>query len=168
MHFPALLYTCILSMIGLMDGIPVHQDTLKNVIKMQADTIIHRIKEHKEKLRFPDIVIDNTELKALADKPIQGLGSIMDTLTTIQKVLQKLPKGHVSQICVDVSTLLGFLKDRMTFMRCTHKEPTNGKSLDAFLEANATNHVTLGYVALDGLKQFMQNLIGNLDHLRSC
>jgi len=53
MYFPALLYTCISSMLFLIDGIPIHPpDSLKNVmqVRLQADTIIHRIKEHNEKV----------------------------------------------------------------------------------------------------------------------
>lgn len=92
----------------------------------------------------------------------------MDTITTFQKVLQRLPKGRVSQIHIDLSTLLGHLKERMTSMHCTSKEPANGRALDAFLEDNATHHITVRYLALDRLKQFMQKLIVNLDQLKSC
>nr|ACI32424.1 leptin [Hypophthalmichthys molitrix]ACJ09057.1 leptin [Hypophthalmichthys molitrix] len=172
MYFPVLLYTCFLSILGLIDGrsIPFHPESLKS-LKQQADTIIHRIKEHNEKLKLsPKILIGDSELypEVPADKPIQGLGSIIDTLTTFQKVLQTLPKGHVSQLHSDVSTLLDYFKVWMTFMRCTPKEPANGKSLDTFIQKNATHHVTFGYMALDRLKQFMQKLIANLDQVKSC
>nr|AOG74775.1 leptin [Labeo rohita] len=171
MYFPALLYLCILSMLSLVHGIPIRQDNLKNLVKLQADTIILRIKDHNEKLKLsPKVVIGDPELypELPADKPIQGLRSIMDTLNTFQKVLQKLPNGHASQICNDLSTLLGHLKERMTSMRCTPKEPANGRSLDTLLEKNATHPVTLGYLVLDRLKEFMQKLINNLDQLKSC
>ncbi|XP_043121006.1 leptin a isoform X2 [Puntigrus tetrazona] len=172
MHFPALHFSCILGALSLVHAIPVHQDILiKNLVKLQADTIVLRIKDHNEKLKLsPKLLIGDPDLypEVPADKPIQGLGSIVDTVTTFQKVLQKLPKGHVSQIRNDLSTLLGYLKDRMTSMRCTLKEPANERSLDAFLEDNATHHVTFGYLALDRLKRFMQKLTVNLDHLKSC
>lgn len=45
MRFPALLYTCILSLLSLIHCIPIHQDDLKNV-KLQAETIIIRIGNH--------------------------------------------------------------------------------------------------------------------------
>lgn len=171
MYFPALLYPCILGMLSLAHGIPVHQNSLKNLVKLQADTISLRIKDHNEKLKIsPELIIGGPELYPVVpvDKPIQGLGSIVDTLTTFQKVLQRLPKGHVSQIRKDLSTLLGYLKERMNSMRCTPKEPANERSLDAFLEGTATHHITFGHLALDRLKQFMQKLIVNLDHLKSC
>ncbi|KAF4101198.1 leptin a [Onychostoma macrolepis] len=171
MYFPALLYPCILGTLSLVHGIPVHQDSLKNLVKLQADTIILRIKDHNEKLKLsPKLVIGGPELypEVPADKPLQGLGSIIDTLTTFQKVLQRLPRGHVSQIRNDLSTLLGHLKERMNSMRCTLKEPANEGSLDAFLENNATHHITFGHLALDRLKRFMQKLIANLDLLKSC
>lgn len=116
----------------------------------------------------PNIHIGNPELDVLADKPIQGLGSIVDTLTTIQEVLQRLPKRNVSQLRSYVSTLLGYFNERMTLMRCTPKEPANGRSLDAFLEDNATHHITLGYITLDILKKFLEKLIDNLDQLKNC
>ncbi|XP_073706529.1 leptin a [Garra rufa] len=169
MYFPA-LYLCILSMLSLVHSIPIHQDNLKNLVKLQADTIITRIKEHSEKMKlYPNINIGDSELypEIPADKPIQGLGSIVDALTTFQKVLQRLPKG-MSQIRNDLSTLLGHLKERMTSMRCTPKEPANGRSLDILLENNATHHITFGYFVLDRLKQFAQKLIVNLDQLKSC
>nr|ACO82076.1 leptin II [Carassius auratus] len=169
MYFPALLYPCILGMLGLVHAIPVHQDSLKNLVKPQAETIILRIKDHNKLKLSPKIFID-PELypEVPADKPIQGLGSIVDTLTTFQKILQRLPNGNVSQISTDLFTLLGNLKDRMKSLRCTLKEPANDRSLDAFLENNATHPITLGFLALDRLKQFMQKLIINLDHLKSC
>lgn len=170
MYFAALLYPCILSMLSLVHGIPVHQNSLKNLVKMQADTIILRIKNHNEKLKLsPKLVIGGPELfpEVPADKPLQGLGSIVDTLTTFQKVLQKLPKGHVSQIYNDLSTLVGYL-ERMKSMLCTLKEPSDDRSLDAFLEDSATHHITFGHLALDRLKEFIQKLIVNPDHLKSC
>lgn len=117
----------------------------------------------------PKLVIGGPELypEVPADKPLQGLGSIVDTLTTFQKVLQRLPKGHVSQIYNDLSTLLGYM-ERMNSMLCTLKEPANERSLDTFLEGSATHHITFGHLALDRLKQFIQKLIVNLDHLKSC
>ncbi|KTG05268.1 hypothetical protein cypCar_00035434 [Cyprinus carpio] len=171
MYFSVLLYPCILGMLSLVHAIPVHPDSLKNLVKLQADTIILRIKDHNEKLKLsPKLLIGDPELypEVPANKPIQGLGSIVETLSTFHKVLQRLPKGHVSQIRNDLFTLLGYLKDRMTSMRCTLKEPANERSLDAFLENNATHHITFGFLALDRLKQFMQKLIVNLDHLKSC
>lgn len=117
---------------------------------------------------YPNLHIGNPELDVLADKPIQGLVSIVDTLTTIQKVLQRLPKGHASQLRSDVSTLLRYFNERMTIMFCTPKEPANGGSLDAFLEDNAPHHITLGYITLDILKQFLQKLKANLHQLKSC
>ncbi|XP_039520388.1 leptin a isoform X2 [Pimephales promelas] len=154
MYFPALLYTCISSMLFLIDGIPIHPpDSLKNVMQLRL---------------HPNLHIGNSELDVLAEKPIRGLGSIVDTLTTIQKVLQKLPKGHVSQLHISVSNLLGYFNERMTFMHCTPKEPANGRSLDAFLEENANHHITLGYSTLDILKKFLQKLIDNLDQLKNC
>uniref|UniRef100_A0A8C2PTZ8 Leptin n=1 Tax=Cyprinus carpio TaxID=7962 RepID=A0A8C2PTZ8_CYPCA len=171
MYFSALLYPCILAMLSLVHGIPIHSDSLKNLVKLQADTIIIRIKDHNAELKlYPKLLIGDPELypEVPADKPIQGLGSIMDTITTFQKVLQRLPKGRVSQIHIDLSTLLGHLKERMTSMHCTSKEPANGRALDTFLEDNATHHITVRYLALDRLKQFMQKLIVNLDQLKSC
>ncbi|KAL1257043.1 hypothetical protein QQF64_012588 [Cirrhinus molitorella] len=157
-------------MLGMVHSIPIHQDNLKN-FKLQAETIILRIKDHSKELKlYPNISIGDPDLypEIPADKPIQGLGSIVDALTTFQKVLQRLPKGKLSQIRIDLSTLLGSLKERMTSMRCTPKEPTNGRSLDILLQNNATHHITFGYFVLDRLKQFTQKMIGNLDQLKSC
>ncbi|KAL0167724.1 hypothetical protein M9458_035946 [Cirrhinus mrigala] len=166
MYFPALLYLCILSVLGLVHGIPIHQDNLKNLVKLQADTIILRIKDHSEKLISSKVDIGHPELypELPADKQgliqaIQGLRSIMDTLTTFQK-------GHAGQIRNDLSTLLGYLKERMTSMHCTPKEPA--RSLDTLLEKKAAHPITFGYLVLDRLKQFMQKLINNLDQLKSC
>lgn len=83
----------------------------------------------------------------------------MDTLTIFQKVLHSLPKGHVSKLHTDVSTLLGYLEDMMSSMRCPLIKTANEKSLEAFLKENTTHHITVGYMALDRLEKFMQQLI---------
>lgn len=115
---------------------------------------------------LPTLNIDNPELypEIPSDKPIQGLGSIMETITTFHKVLQKLPNEHVDQLRRDLYTLLGYLEG----MDCTLKEPTNGRALETFLEDNASYHFTLKYMILNRLKQFMQKLINNLDQLKFC
>ncbi|KAI7802283.1 leptin A2 [Triplophysa rosa] len=167
----ALVYTCILCMLSLGCSIPVPSDTLKNMVKLQAETINSRIQEHNEKLKLsPKLLIGDPELypEVPADKPIQGLASIVDTLTIFQKVLHSLPKGHVSQLHTDVSTLQGYLVDRMSSMRCPLRKTANEKSLEAFLKDNATHHITVGYMALDRLQKFMQQLTVSLDQLKTC
>ncbi|XP_051580568.1 leptin a [Myxocyprinus asiaticus] len=170
MHSSALLYTCILSMLSLSRGIPIRPDSLKNLVKLQAETINSRIKEHIEKLNLSPKLLIGAELhpEIPVDKPIQGLSSIMDTLTTFQKILHSLPKGHVSQLHIDVSTLLGYLKERMRSLQCTPKKTTNEKSLEAFLADNATHPITVGFMTLDRLQKFMQRLTVNLDQLKTC
>ncbi|NP_001122048.1 leptin a isoform X1 [Danio rerio] len=166
MRFPALRSTCILSMLSLIHCIPVHQHDRKNV-KLQAKTIIVRIREHIDGQNLlPTLIIGDPGHypEIPADKPIQGLGSIMETINTFHKVLQKLPNKHVDQIRRDLSTLLGYLEG----MDCTLKESTNGKALDAFLEDSASYPFTLEYMTLNRLKQFMQKLIDNLDQLKIC
>nr|XP_055030840.1 leptin a [Misgurnus anguillicaudatus] len=170
MHLPALIYTCILGMLSLGYSIPIPSDNLKN-IKLQAETINSRIQEHNEKLKIsPKIFIGDPEHypEVPADRPIQGLGSIVDTLTIFQKVLHSLPKGHVSQLHSDVSTLQGYLETRMSSMRCPVRKTANEKSLEAFLKDNATHHITVGFMTLDRLQKFMQQLTLSLDQLKTC
>lgn len=196
----ALVYTCILSMLRLGCSVPVPSDSLKNMVKLQAETINSRIQEHNDKVKVkfpfiwtfriknfetsqkpkphllaqlklsPKLLIGDPELypEVPVDKPIQGLGSIVDTLTIFQKVLHSLPKGHVSQLHSDVSTLQGFLEDRMSSMRCPLRKTANEKSLEAFLKDNATHHITVGFMALERLQKFMQQLTVSLDQLKTC
>ncbi|XP_056621883.1 leptin a [Triplophysa dalaica] len=167
----ALVYTCIFSMLSLGRSIPVPSETLKNMVKLQAETINARIQEHNEKLKLSHkLLIGDPELypEVPVDKPIQGLGSIVDTLTIFQKVLHSLPKGHVSKLHTDVSTLQGYLEDMMSSMRCPLIKRANDKSLEAFLKENASHHITVGYMALDRLEKFMQQLIVSLDQLKTC
>ncbi|XP_065138799.1 leptin a isoform X2 [Paramisgurnus dabryanus] len=165
MYFPALLYTCTLSMLSLGYSIPIPSDNLKNMVKLQAETINSRIREHNEKIFISD---PDLYPEVPADRPIQGLGSIVDTLTIFQKVLHSLPKGHVSQLHSDVSTLQGYLENRMFSMRCPVRKTANEKSLEAFLKDNATHHITVGFMALDRLQKFMQQLTVSLDQLKTC
>lgn len=201
MHTP-LLFTCVLSVLSMGCSVPL--DSLKNMVKLQAETINSRIQEHNEKVKIqfhlhqcilsrhtekaltvhvvtkshllsqlklsPKLLIGDPELypEVPTDRPIQGLGSIVDTLTIFQKVLHSLPKGHVSQLHSDVSTLQGYLEDRMSSMRCPPRKTGNEKSLEAFLKDNATHHITVGYMALDRLQKFMQRLTVSLDQLKTC
>ncbi|XP_051512763.1 leptin-B-like [Myxocyprinus asiaticus] len=170
MHSSALLYTCILSMLSLSRGVPIRSESLRNLVKLQAETINVRIKEHNEKLNLSPKLLIGAELHpdVPVDKPIQGLSSIVDTLTTFQNILHSLPKGHLSQLHSDVSTLQGYLEDKMKSLQCTSKKTVNEKSLEAFLEDNATHPVTAGYMTLDRLQKFMQWLTVNLDQLKTC
>ncbi|KAA0715144.1 hypothetical protein E1301_Tti008805 [Triplophysa tibetana] len=158
-------------MLSLGRSIPVPSETLRNMVKLQAETINSRIQKHNEKLKLsPKLLIGDPELypEVPADKPIQGLGSIVDTLTIFQKVLHSLPKGHVRQLHTDVSTLQGYLEEMMSSMHCPLIKTANEKSLEAFLKENATHHITVGYMALDRLEKFMQQLIVSLDQLKTC
>ncbi|XP_052008911.1 leptin a [Xyrauchen texanus] len=170
MHSSTLLYMCILSMLSLSHGIPIHSDNLKNLVKLQAETINARIKEHIDKLNLsPKLLIGADHHPEIPiDKPIQGMSSIMDTLTTFQKILNSLPRGHVSQLRIDVSTLQDYLNQRMRSLQCTPKKTANEKSLEAFLTDNATHPITVGYMTLDRLQKFMQRLTGNLEQLKTC
>ncbi|XP_035381281.1 leptin a [Electrophorus electricus] len=168
---PTLFYSCLVSMLTLCHGLPVPADSVKNFVKMQADNIITRIQRHKDELQiFHKMVLDSPELlpELSSDKPIEGLGSMVDTLSTFQSVLHSLPKGHASQLRVDISALQSFLEERARSLQCTHRKATTEKTLEAFLKDNGTYHITLGHVALDRLQIYLQKLTRKLDHLKTC
>ncbi|KAL7871046.1 hypothetical protein SRHO_G00085430 [Serrasalmus rhombeus] len=172
MHsFPALLCSCVVSMLTLGHGLPLPPDAVKNYVKLQAENISSRIQRHKDEMQiFRKVVLDSPEFlpELPSDKPIEGLSSMVETLNTFQKVLHSLPKGHVSQLHSDVSTLQGYLEERMRSLQCTHRKTGIEKSLEAFLKDNGTYYITLGHVALDRLQKYLQKLVRNLDQLKTC
>ncbi|TRY88361.1 hypothetical protein DNTS_022250 [Danionella cerebrum] len=170
MYLPALLCTCLLSMLSVVYCLPIHHDSLKVLIKMQAETIIHKIKVHVVKFNLPQNATWDLELyePISAAKPIQGLGSIIDTLSTFQIILQGFSKGHQSQLQRELSSLEVHMKERAAWMGCKLKKPTRQPLLDALLKHHEMYPVTATCAILDRLKQFMQKLIANLDQLKSC
>lgn len=103
-----------------------------------------------------------------SDKPIEGLSSMVEMLNNFQRVLHSLPKGHMSQLHNDVSTLLHYLEDRMSSLQCTHRKTGTEKNLEVFVKNNSMFHITLGHMALDRLQKYLQRINHNLDQLRTC
>ncbi|XP_076849487.1 leptin a [Brachyhypopomus gauderio] len=168
---PTLLYSCLVSMLTLCHSLPLPADSVKNFVKMQADNIITRIQRHKDEFQiFHKMILDSPDLlpELSSDKPIVGLGSMVDTLSTFQTVLRCLPKGHAGQLRVDVSVLQAFLEDQAGSLQCTHRKTSAEKTLETFLKDNGTYHITLGHVALDRLQIYLQKLTRNLDQLKTC
>ncbi|KAI4880010.1 hypothetical protein NFI96_029189 [Prochilodus magdalenae] len=171
LSFPTLLCSCIVSMITLGHGLPLPPDAVKNFVKGQADNISARIQKHKDEMPiFHKMLLNNPELlpEIPSNKPIEGLSSVVETLSLFQKVLHSLPKGYVSQLHADVSTLQGYLEDRMKSLQCAYRKTGSEKSLEAFLKDFRTYHVTLGHVALDRLQKYLQKLTQSLDQLKTC
>ncbi|XP_066541546.1 leptin a [Hoplias malabaricus] len=169
--FLAVIGSCIVSLLSLCLALPLPVDTVKSSVKYQAENIISRTQKHKEELKIsPKIIVDSPELLPVlpADNSIEGLSSMVETLSVFQNVLHSLPKGHVSQLHTDVSTLQGYLEDRMTSMNCSHRKSPKDKNLENFLKENGRYHITLGHVALDRLQNYLQKLTKNLDQLEKC
>lgn len=116
------------------------------------------------------MILDSPELlpELQSDKPIDGLSSMVDTLNNFQRVLHSLPKGHMSQLHSDVSTLQHYLEDRMSSLQCTHRKTGTEKNLEAFLKNHSMYYITLGHITLDRLQKYLQRLNHNLDQLRTC
>ncbi|XP_072551384.1 leptin a [Salminus brasiliensis] len=172
MHlYLALLCSCVVSMLALCHGLPLPADSVRNLVKLQAENISARIQRQKDELSiFHKMVLDSPELlpDLPSDKPIEGLGSVVDTLSAFQRVLHSLPKGHVTQLRSDVSKLQSDLEERMSTLQCPHRKLVTEKTLEAFLRTNGTYHITLGHVALDRLQKYLQRLTLNLDQLKTC
>ncbi|XP_062860905.1 leptin a [Trichomycterus rosablanca] len=167
----ALLCSCVVSVLALCCGRPHPVDSLKNFVKLQAENIIGRIQKHKDELQiFHMVVLDSPELlpELQSDKPVEGLGSMVETLNTFQQVLHSMPKGHMSQLHSDVSTLQHYLEDRINLLQCPHRKTGTVKNLESFLKDHGTYYITLGYVALDRLQKYLQRLVNNLDELKTC
>uniref|UniRef100_A0A8B9HFK5 Leptin n=1 Tax=Astyanax mexicanus TaxID=7994 RepID=A0A8B9HFK5_ASTMX len=119
---------------------------------------------------FHNLILDSPELlpELPSDKPIEGLTSVVETLSAFQRVLHSLPKGHVTQLRSDVSKLQSDLEERMSSLQCPHRKTSTEKTLEAFLKNNRMFHITLGHVALDRLQKYLQRLTHNLDKLKTC
>ncbi|KAG9273033.1 leptin a [Astyanax mexicanus] len=172
MHsYPALLCSCVVSILALCHGLPLPADTMRNLIKLQAENISARIQRQRDELPiFHNLILDSPELlpELPSDKPIEGLTSVVETLSAFQRVLHSLPKGHVTQLRSDVSKLQSDLEERMSSLQCPHRKTSTEKTLEAFLKNNRMFHITLGHVALDRLQKYLQRLTHNLDKLKTC
>lgn len=115
------------------------------------------------------MILDSPELlpELQPDKPIEGLSSMVEMLSNFQKVLHSLPKGHMSQLHNDVSTLLHNLEDRMSSLQCIHRK-TDTENREVFVKNYIMFHITLGHMALDRLQKYLQRINHHLDQLRTC
>lgn len=113
------------------------------------------------------VILDSPPALLQSDMPIEGLSSMVETLNNFQRVLHSLPKGHMSQLHSDVSTLQHYLEDRMSSLQCTHRK-SGTENLETFLKTHSMFHFTLGHMALDRLQKYLQRLNHNLDQLRTC
>lgn len=116
------------------------------------------------------MILDSPELlpELQPDKPIEGLSSMVEMLSNFQRVLHSLPKGHMSQLHNDVSTLLHNLEDRMSSLQCIHRKMGAEKNLEVFVKNHSMFHITLGHMALDRLQKYLQRINHHLDELRTC
>ncbi|MCI4379048.1 hypothetical protein PGIGA_G00223380 [Pangasianodon gigas] len=169
--YPALFCSCVVTVFTLAHGRGLPTDSMKNNVRLQVENIISRIQKHKDELQIlHKMILDSPELlpELQSDKPIEGLSSMVETLNNFQRVLHSLPKGHMSQLHSDVSTLQHYLEDRMSSLQCTHRKTGTEKNLEAFLKNHSMYYITLGHVALDRLQKYLQRLNHNLDQLRTC
>ncbi|XP_053356523.1 leptin a [Clarias gariepinus] len=158
-------------MLTFAHGRALPTDSLKTSVKLQVDNIISRIQKHKDEFHIlHKMILDSPELlpELQPDKPIEGLSSMVEMLNNFQRVLHSLPKGHMSQVHSDVSTLQHYLEDRMSSLQCAHRKTGTEKNLEAFLKNHSAYYITLGHVALDRLQKYFQRLNHNLDQLRTC
>ncbi|KAI5098034.1 leptin precursor, partial [Silurus meridionalis] len=170
--YPALFCSSVVTVLTLAYGRGLPTDSMKNSVKLQVENIISRIQKHKDEFQIlHKMILDSPELlpELQSDKPIEGLSSMVEMLNNFQRVLHSLPKGHMSQLHSEVSTLQHYLEDRMNSLQCEHrKREGTEKILEAFLKNHSTYYITLGHVALDRLQKYLQRLNHNLDQLRTC
>ncbi|TSK38432.1 hypothetical protein Baya_2848 [Bagarius yarrelli] len=169
--FSALFCSCVVTVLTLAYGRALPTDSLKNSVKLQVENIISRIQKNKDEFQIlHKMILDSPELlpELQSDKPIEGLTSTVETLNNFQRVFHSLPKGHMSQLHSDVSTLQHYLEDRMSSLQCLHKKLGTEKNLEAFLKSHSMYYITLGHVALDRLQKYLQKLSHNLEQLRTC
>ncbi|XP_060734645.1 leptin a [Tachysurus vachellii] len=169
--YPALFCSCVVTVLTLTNGRALPTDSLKSSVKLQVENIISRIQKHKDEFQIlHKMILDSPELlpELQSDKPIEGLSSMVEMLNNFQRVLHSLPKGHMSQLHSDVSTLQHYLEDRMSSLQCTHRKTGTEKNLEDFLKNHSMYYITLRHVALDRLQKYIQRLNHNLEQLRTC
>lgn len=113
--------------------------------------------------RLPDVVPGN--------KPIQGLGSIINDLTGFQLILDSV-WGHNSEfkmnLSKDFSTLRGHLERKRVSLRCPTRTANSFKDLEDYLKENQKFNLSLVPKLLQRFNDYM-NLLLSLDtHADTC
>ncbi|XP_076156223.1 leptin a [Alosa pseudoharengus] len=158
-----LLLPSLLAVLLTCHGKPLPVENMKYQIRQTSKIIKSLIEEYpiSQRLSFElSDVVPGT-------KPIQGLGSAIDSLMAFRRIVDSL-WGPKSQLSVDLSTLRGHLEREMASLQCPARTPSSFQDLDLFLKDNRTYSLTLCPAVLQRLKNYMNNLLLSLDTVKTC
>ncbi|XP_042563328.1 leptin a [Clupea harengus] len=161
-----LLLPFLLTVLPTCHGRPVH----KNVF-VQIRTISNKIQSHidtnpiSSKMIFmlPDVVPDK--------QPIQGIGSVVETLRAFQAIWDSLQDQNPElspDLSPDLSGLCRYLEREMTNRHCPARKPRSFKDLDTFLKNHQTYSTPLRQAVLPRLKDYINRLLLTPDTLMTC
>ncbi|KAG7455751.1 hypothetical protein MATL_G00244370 [Megalops atlanticus] len=166
LHYSSLLF---LLAVGSSTAPPV--DIVKNNMKLLAETAVMRIQKLTAEFQIsPNMVFSGVELipDITLDRPVEGISSIADNISTFQVILLSLPLDSLRQINADMEGLQGIVRSLAASFHCPLHKPVAHSHLDTFLKANVTFHVTIANIALNRLQRFLSRLINSLDQLKTC
>ncbi|XP_062403529.1 leptin a [Sardina pilchardus] len=131
-------------------------------------TISKRIQKDIEENPMSNGLSINLPDQVPGTKPIQGLGSAIESLTAFERITDTLWGSH-HQLSVDLNNLVGSLRNYMVrVLQCPTRKPSSFEDLDSFLKSNQQYVMTLRPAVLRRLRDYMNKLLSNLNTLRTC
>lgn len=112
---------------------------------------------------LPDVVPDK--------QPIQGIGSVVETLRAFQTIWDSLQDQNPElspNLSPDLSGLCRYLEREMTNRHCPARKPRSFKDLDTFLKNHQTYSTPLRQAVLPRLKDYINRLLLTPDTLMTC
>ncbi|KAJ8382742.1 hypothetical protein SKAU_G00035200 [Synaphobranchus kaupii] len=169
-HFIVLCCSSLLFLLTMGTSIPPPVDTMRNNVKLLAETALIRIQKLTNEFKIsPNMVFSGVEfIPNITLEKHLGLSSIAEKLNTFQVILQNLPLDGMPQIQSDLVGLLDIVHWLATSCSCPVKKPTIDGRLDAFLKTNVAFRLSIANIALSRLQEFLSKLTNSLDQLKNC
>ncbi|KAL2093702.1 hypothetical protein ACEWY4_011014 [Coilia grayii] len=158
-----LLLPCLLVLLPICHGKPVQLDSIKRMIQIIRKTIDTQIEEYSIEVNVSFKIPDCVPGK----QPIQGLGSVAQSLRAFQRMDDSL-QVLSAQLKLHLSSLSSYLERYMASLQCPTKEPASFEKLDACLKDYKAFSITLGLATLHRLKEYTNKLVLGLDTLKTC
>uniref|UniRef100_H3AP28 Leptin n=1 Tax=Latimeria chalumnae TaxID=7897 RepID=H3AP28_LATCH len=103
-----------------------------------------------------------------AERPLESLGSMDETLEIFHWILSSLPVDDVTQILWDIENLRALLQTLATTMGCELHQTTELETLKDLAKEHSTSPYTTEKVALDRLQKCLLTMVKELEQIKDC
>ncbi|XP_006007898.1 leptin [Latimeria chalumnae] len=155
-------------LIPLCSSRPAKIEKVKSDARNLTRIIITRIQQHPNQFLLPlNLKVSGLEFIP-AERPLESLGSMDETLEIFHWILSSLPVDDVTQILWDIENLRALLQTLATTMGCELHQTTELETLKDLAKEHSTSPYTTEKVALDRLQKCLLTMVKELEQIKDC